>query len=107
MTEPQRHKSRPRTRRQFNTASLAIALERKFPQEKNAYSILYEVSDSTGFQGGGYCDALVMSTWPSRGLHSVRLRVQGVAFRLAEGSRGPREVRAVLSLLRLLVACCH
>lgn len=69
MTEPQRHKSRPRTRKQFNTASLAFALERKFPQEKNAYSILYEVSDSTGFQGGGYCDALVMSTWPSRGLH--------------------------------------
>lgn len=69
MTEPQRHKPRPRTRKQFNTASLAIALERKFPQEKNAYSILYEVSDSTGFGGGGYCDALVMSTWPSRGLH--------------------------------------
>ncbi len=69
MTEPQRHKPKPRTRRQFNTASLAIALERKFPQEKNAYSILYEVSDSTGFGGGGYCDALVMSTWPSRGLH--------------------------------------
>jgi hypothetical protein len=69
MTEPQRHKPRPRTRKQFNTASLAIALERKFPQEKNAYSILYEVSDSTGFGGGGYCDAFVMSTWPSRGLH--------------------------------------
>ena len=69
MTEPQRHKPKPRTRRQFNTASLAIALERKFPQEKNAFSILYEVSDSTGFGGGGYCDALVMSTWPSRGLH--------------------------------------
>ena len=69
MTEPQRHKPKARTRRQFNTASLAFALERKFPQEKNAFSILYEVSDATGFQGGGYCDALVMSTWPSRGLH--------------------------------------
>lgn len=69
MTESQRHKPTPRTRKQFTTASLALALERKFPQEKNAYSILYEVGDSTGFSIQGYCDALVMSTWKSKGLY--------------------------------------
>ncbi len=41
-------------------------LRTRYPKE--AYAMLFEVGDATGFQCGRHLDAVVMSLWPSRGL---------------------------------------
>jgi hypothetical protein len=61
-------KPRPRPASKFSTNNIVAALERKYPQDKGAYGILYEVGNGTGFACNRHCDALVMSLWPSRGL---------------------------------------
>lgn len=61
-------KPRPRPASKYSTNSIVAALERKYPQDKGAYGILYEVGNSTGFDCNRHCDALVMSLWPYRGL---------------------------------------
>lgn len=63
-----RQRPKPRSRKFATTAQIATALERKYPFEKSAYAILYEVGNSTGFGCNRHCDALVMSLWPSRGI---------------------------------------
>jgi hypothetical protein len=63
-----RQRPKPRSRKLSTTAQIATALERKYPFEKSAYAILYEVGNSTGFGCNRHCDALVMSLWPSRGI---------------------------------------
>ena len=59
---------RPRPASKYSTNNIVAALERKYPQDKGAYGILYEVGNSTGFDCNRHCDALIMSLWPSRGI---------------------------------------
>lgn len=65
---PARQRPKPRSRKHATTAELATALERKYPFDKSAHAILYEVGNSTGSNCNRHCDALVMSLWPSRGI---------------------------------------
>lgn len=64
-----KHKPKIRSRKSFGTADIANALERRYPQAQSAYAILYEVGNATGMGCNRHCDALVMSLWPSRGIH--------------------------------------
>lgn len=64
-----KHKPRVRSRKQYATADIANALERRYPQAQSAYAILYEVGNGSGMRCNRHCDALVMSLWPSRGIH--------------------------------------
>lgn len=59
---------KPRQRKSYTTASIADALERRYPSNQGGYAILYEVGNATGFNCNRHCDALVMSLWPSRGV---------------------------------------
>lgn len=49
-------------------------LREKYPPD--AYALLTEVGNSTGFGCRRHCDALVMSLWPSRGLEIIGIEVK-------------------------------
>lgn len=51
----------------FGTSSIAAAMRVAYPS--SAYAVLFEVANATGFGCNRHADALVMSLWPSRGLH--------------------------------------
>jgi len=58
-----------------STANEMIGLLReKYPPD--AYALLTEVGNSTGFGCRRHCDALVMSLWPSRGLEIIGIEVK-------------------------------
>lgn len=48
------------------TGEIAAAMRKRFSAD--AYALLFEVGNSTGFGCSRHCDALAMSLWPSRGL---------------------------------------
>lgn len=48
------------------TAAINAALRKRYCAP--AWSLLFNVSDATGFNGSRYADAIAMSVWPSRGL---------------------------------------
>lgn len=48
------------------TAQIATAMRVRYPA--NAYALLFEVGDATGFKCSRHADAICMSLWPSRGL---------------------------------------
>lgn len=48
------------------TAAINNALRKRYCAP--AWSLLFNVSDATGFNGSRYADAIAMSVWPSRGL---------------------------------------
>jgi hypothetical protein len=59
----------------ISTAQDMIQLLReKYPPD--AYALLTEVGNSTGFGCRRHCDALVMSLWPSRGLEIIGIEVK-------------------------------
>lgn len=49
-----------------DVGAIAAAMRVRYPA--NAYAMLFEVGNSTGFGCNRHADALVMSLWPSRGL---------------------------------------
>lgn len=51
----------------FGTSHIAAAMRVKYPS--NAYAVLFEVANATGLGCNRHADAIVMSLWPSRGLH--------------------------------------
>lgn len=56
---------KPRTVR-HGTGDIAAAMRKKYSAD--AYALLFEVGNSTGFQCSRHADAICMSLWPSRGL---------------------------------------
>lgn len=48
------------------TGDIAAAMRKKYSAD--AYALLFEVGNSTGFQCSRHADAICMSLWPSRGL---------------------------------------
>lgn len=48
------------------TGAINTALRKRYCAP--AWSLLFNVSDATGFNGSRYADAIAMSVWPSRGL---------------------------------------
>lgn len=56
------------------TAAINTALRKRFCAP--AWSLLFNVSDATGFNGSRYADAIAMSLWPSRGLelHGIEVK---------------------------------
>lgn len=58
-------KTKTRTVRR-GTADIAVAMRKRYPA--NAYALLFEVGNETGFGCSRHADALCMSLWPSRGL---------------------------------------
>jgi len=55
-------------------AEMIQLLREKYPPD--AYALLTEVGNSTGFGCRRHCDALVMSLWPSRGLEIIGIEVK-------------------------------
>jgi hypothetical protein len=49
------------------TGDIAAAMRKRYPSD--AYALLFEVGNSTGFGCSRHADALAMSLWPSRGLN--------------------------------------
>jgi hypothetical protein len=59
----------------FQTANEVVnALKAKY--EANAYAFLEQVGDGTGARLHRWCDALVMSLWPSRGLDIIGIEIK-------------------------------
>ena len=50
----------------MDTLELQSALRRFY--DPKSHAIIFEVANSTGFAANRWCDALVMSLWPSRGV---------------------------------------
>lgn len=50
-----------------SSADIAVAMRKRYPS--NAFALLFEVGDATGFECSRHADAIAMSLWPSRGLH--------------------------------------
>lgn len=65
------HKEKPNL-----TGELQDALRLKYPRD--AYALLYEVRNTTGFGGGVVrtADAIAMSLWPSRGLELLGFEIK-------------------------------
>lgn len=49
------------------SSHVRAALAKRYPFPE--YAVFHEVPDAAGFNGKGFCDALAMGLWPSRGLH--------------------------------------
>ena len=64
-----------RDRPTVGTASEMVKLLRA-KYDPQAYVLLTEVGNSTGFGCRRHCDALVMSLWPSRGLEIIGIEVK-------------------------------
>lgn len=58
-----------------NSDAVCSAIRRAYPWPE--YVAMFEVADATGFAGSGRADAVVMGTWPSRGLllHGMEIKV--------------------------------
>lgn len=73
LIEPTSKKVKDRPR--FKTSGEVLAaLRAKFPAD--AYALLKEVGNSTGFKCNRHADAVVMSLWPSRGLEIIGIEVK-------------------------------
>lgn len=57
-----------------NAGDMIKLLRVKYPPD--AYALLTEVGNSTGFGCRRHCDALIMSLWPSRGLEIIGIEVK-------------------------------
>lgn len=61
-------------RRPVATVNVVEALRRRYCAP--AYAFLEQCGTTTGFGNRGYCDALAVSLWPSRGLHLYGFEVK-------------------------------
>ena len=61
-------------RRPVATVNVLEALRRRYCAP--AYAFVEQVGTTTGFANRGYCDALALSLWPSRGLHLYGFEVK-------------------------------
>lgn len=77
----------------MTTAEVMAALERRFcPPE---YALIPSVRDATGFDGQRTADAVVMSTYPSRGLELIGIEVKASRTDWLRELRTPGKAEAV------------
>ena len=62
-------------RKQYTAGDLRKCIEERFRGE--AYAVFHEVRNSTGYvRGERYIDAVVVSLWPSKGLHRMAFEIK-------------------------------
>lgn len=77
----------------FGTSDIAAAMRVKYPS--NAYAVLFEVANATGFGCNRHADALVMSLWPSRGLHVTGFEFKASRSDWVKELKDPSKAEAV------------
>lgn len=60
-------KAKPRKKEVVTTGALMAAMRERF--DKQAYALMFEVGNATGYRTNRHADAIAMSLWPSKGLH--------------------------------------
>ncbi len=70
MSEPKEPK------RKWTSQELLNLLRQRFPSEKGEYAFFTEVGNGTGFGCNTWVDAVVLSLWPSNGLHRMAFEVK-------------------------------
>ena len=76
------------------TAEIATAMRVRYPS--NAYALLFEVGDSTGFKCSRHADAICMSLWPSRGLDVTGFEFKASRSDWTKELKDPAKAEAVL-----------
>jgi hypothetical protein len=84
---------KPRTAKR-GTSHIVAAMRKRYPA--NAYAVLFEVGDSTGFKCSRHADAIVMSLWPSRGLHVTGFEFKASRSDWLKELSQPEKAEAVL-----------
>jgi len=76
------------------TAEIATAMRARYPS--NAYALLFEVGNSTGFKCSRHADAICMSLWPSRGLDVTGFEFKASRSDWTKELKDPAKAEAVL-----------